>query len=415
MFAREELSATTVKHRVTESGFVAFRGCKTNRPLDISLDVSARFVRLGLQAVESFHLDEIEVYDTEGRNIAIGKPTLISSTYNDDPKYSGYGAVSGVPKGGCGFHTKREDSPWIIIDLGEVQHLTKIRVFNRDDDYFVRALSLCIEHSIDLRSWDVLHDNWNILKSLQESETSSREKALFHASVFDPKAAQRLIRELKSTDQKAAEELLSDVNSVISDQGLALATHGFRKTFELVGEEGRQIIYEELSQLLNWLNNEFGVNAFISSGTLLGIIRDGELIAHDDDVDICYISNHSEPEDILSERERLVEFLRTKGCKLKPSGVAHYWCSTPKSVKLDIFTGWIDGDRCFMNPLNIEGLNKSDILPLVKRYVRGEGLMIPNNPEALLELNYGPKWKTPDPLWVFDWTHAKSNYRFLYF
>ncbi|WP_160153829.1 LicD family protein [Microbulbifer sp. ALW1] len=415
MFVREELSVSDIKHKVLESGFVAFRGCRTNKPLEISLDKKARFVRLSLQALESFHLDEIEIYDNTGVNIAIGKPTIISSMYNDDPRYNGSGAVNGTRKGGCGFHTKREESPWIVVDLGAVYQLSKIKIFNRDDDYFVRALSLCIDCSVNLYKWILIHDNWSALKVIKGSKVTPREEALYHACVFEPKIPQQLLKKLKSTDHNAAKMLLNDVNSVISDQGLALATHGFRKTFDLIGDEAKQVIYEELGQILKWLNEDFGVNAFISSGTLLGIIRDGKLIAHDDDVDICYISNFSEQSEILSERERLVEFLISKGCKLKRSGVAHYWCSTPKSVKLDIFTGWVENERCIMNPLNIDGLPKNAIFPLVKRDVSGEELVVPSNPEALLELNYGTNWETPDPLWVFDWTHAKRNYNFLYF
>ncbi|MCA0893709.1 discoidin domain-containing protein [Microbulbifer agarilyticus] len=415
MFVREKLSVDDIKREVVESGFIAFKGCKTNRPFEISVDFKARFIRLGLQALESFHLDEIEIYDDTGSNVALRKLVTVSSMYNDDIRYDGTGAVNGLRKGGCGFHTKREDSPWLVVDLGAIHQISKVKVFNRDDDYFVRALSLRIDYSSDLYCWTLVHDNWKILKGLSDLKLTPREEAIYHACVFESTLPRQLVKTLKANDHETAKGVLNDVNDAIRDQNLALATHGFRKTFELIGDEAKELIYSELSRILSWLNDDFGVNAFISSGTLLGVVRDGKLIAHDDDVDICYISNFSEECDILSEREKIVDFLKSKGCNLKASGVAHYWCSTPRSLKLDIFTGWIKGGRCFMNPLSIDGLPVEKILPLANKCVNDIQLSIPSDPEALLDLNYGLEWRTPDPLWVFDWAHAKRSYKFLYF
>ncbi len=395
---------------------VEFKGAKSNSPLVIESTHKARFVRLSLQTDASFHLDTIEIFNQAGRNIAPNKKTIISSAYNDEEKYDGRGFVNGKKSGGSGFHTKREVNPWIIIDLNSIRNLAKLVIYNREGEHYTRALSLKVDVSRDLYHWHEVYDNWGPLKRFNNGVLGDYEKALLHAGILDPGPASAYIKKLKNNDQEdQALSFHQQVNELVKDKGLAFGPHGFMKTFDLKTQGEKKKVFKELSALLTWLNDEFGVAAFISSGTLLGIVRDGKLIGHDDDVDICYISKEQTEAAILDERQRLVEFLTAKGCRVAPSGIAHYWCTTPGGQNLDIFTGFIEGEKCSMNPIGRAEVKKTDVFPIQYQQIEGVPIAMPANPEPLLVLNYGPNWKKPDPLWTFNWSKAKIDFKFLYF
>jgi hypothetical protein len=393
-----------------------FKGVKSDDPLVIETTNKGRFIRLSLQVESSFHLDAIEIFNQAGRNVAPNKKTIISSIYNDEEKHDGRGAINGNKNGGCGFHTKREHNPWLIIDLGSIRNLAKIVVFNREGEFFTRALSLKVETSRDLRHWHLIHDNWDFIKNYKAGKLTEFENALLHAGILNPGPAASYLKQLKA--QGLNDKALSFhqlINRLVKSKNVAFGPHGFMQTFDLKTDNENSKVFKELSNLLIWLNEEFGVPAFVSSGTLLGLVRDGKFIGHDDDVDICYISNEKTEDAILVERDRLVGFLTEKGCRLAPSGIAHYWCTTPGGQNLDIFTGFVEEGKCSMNPIGRREVSVDDVLPLNKRDIDGKVLYFPKEPEPLLVLNYGENWRKPDPLWTFNWGKAKQDFSFLYF
>lgn len=393
-----------------------FKGVKSDDPLVIETNNKARFIRLSLQVESSFHLDAIEIFNQAGRNVAPNKNTIISSIYNDEEKYNGQGAINGKKNGGAGFHTKREHNPWLVIDLGSIRNLAKIVIYNREGEFFTRALSLKVETSRDISQWNLVYDNWGFIKTYKDGRLSEYEHALLHAGILNPGPPAAYLKKLKSLSQD--DKALSFhrlINQLVKSKGVAFGPHGFMKTFDLKTDAEKKKVFRELSILLRWLNEEFDVPAFVSSGTLLGLVRDGKLIGHDDDVDICYISKEQNEQSVLEERNRLVVFLTEKGCRLSPSGIAHYWCTTPGGLNLDIFTGFIEEGKCSLNPIGRKKVAVEDVLPLSKQNINDSTLYFPQNPEPLLVLNYGENWRHPDPLWTFNWGKAKQDFTFLYF
>lgn len=413
--AELEAAKGLIKAHVEQNPVLELGGAKQGEPLVAKTNKKGRFVRLSLQTKKSFHLDTIEIYNKNGVNVAKNKSTIISSCYGDDKKYNGQGALEGKKNGGSNFHTKNEQSPWLIIDLNTVRNLDKVVVYNRSGEYAARANSLMIEVSRDLKNWHCIFDNWGAVKSFNDNQRSPVVDALLFAAIREGSHANKLIKKLRADGQTEAALLLhSTINELVKDKGVALGPHGFMKTFELSSPERINKIMSSLSKVMKLLTDEFGVKAFVSSGTLLGIVRDGKLIPHDDDVDICYISQFDTEPEILEERQRMVEFLQSKGYHLRHSGIAHYWCTTPEGINLDIFTGFVEGEYCSMNPLERKGVSKSDVLPLQEKVVNGHIMLLPANPDALLKLNYGESWRVPDPLWSFNWSKSKKQYSFLY-
>jgi hypothetical protein len=82
----------------------------------------------------------------ERSDLAFGKPWRTSSTYAPN-----FGCLS--PAQQCAespdlfFHTKEEQGPWVEIDLGKPTVFSRVRIENRRDCCFERAVPLIIEVS----------------------------------------------------------------------------------------------------------------------------------------------------------------------------------------------------------------------------------------------------------------------------
>ena len=76
-------------------------------------------------------------------------------------------------------------------------------------------------------------------------------------------------------------------------------------------------------------------------------------------------------------------------------GTAHFHWRT-----LDVFTAWFEDGGFYMYNAGGE-LGRDRVLPLRTWKFKGHEVLVPNDPEAVLELIYGPNWRTPDPM--FQW------------
>ena len=95
----------------------------------------ARFVRLTVPGKDRFlHVAEIEVY-SGGTNVAVrGKATQSSVDYGGPAKLVIDGNYDGDFSNGSVNHTKKEDSPWVELDLGKPMPIDRIVVWNRTDN-----------------------------------------------------------------------------------------------------------------------------------------------------------------------------------------------------------------------------------------------------------------------------------------
>ena len=154
---------------------------------------------------------------------------------------------------------------------------------------------------------------------------------------------------------------------------------------------------------------ELGLEPFVVYGTLLGAVRDGDLIPHDDDADLGYVSAHEHPADVLRENLALERALRQRGYSvLRHSGGHLQLTFSDADVALDhyidIFTAFVTGDRtylCFQ--VGAEGL---DLRPRTDVTIRGRRYPAPVASEALLAATYGPGWRIPDPSFTFTTPHS---------
>ena len=153
--------------------------------------------------------------------------------------------------------------------------------------------------------------------------------------------------------------------------------------------------------LLHDLNEVVGVPAYVAYGTLLGAVRSGRVIGHDTDADVSYLSRFSHPADMATESFRIQRELRRLGWTIDRGRSAKLVVRKRKR-HIDIFVSYFRGDRFSLDQW-VEGpLRRDQILPLSTVTLEGHSLPAPADPAALLALNYGPGWRTPDPSFHYD-------------
>jgi SAM-dependent methyltransferase len=144
---------------------------------------------------------------------------------------------------------------------------------------------------------------------------------------------------------------------------------------------------------------EFGIEAFICYGTLLGLVRDGRLIPHDDDADLAYLSAHEHPADVVRESYAIERRLRDKGHQVVRHSAGHLQLSFGTD-HVDIFTAFRTGGRtylCFQ-----VGDDQLDLTGRTQLRIGERLLPAPIDFERLLTATYGEGWRTPDPSFRFE-------------
>lgn len=193
---------------------------------------------------------------------------------------------------------------------------------------------------------------------------------------------------------------------------ITIGSHGYLRS--LASMDGGSVA-AQVGELIGKINS-WGYQCFINSGTLLGAVRDGRFIGHDDDVDLAVVLPGHETRDVALRWIELVERFRHEGmldlASHGKSGLPIAKISIASGVGLDIFPAWIDSqDRFFLWPHTFGDIAAEQVFPLGSVNLHGRPLPAPAQPEAMLVLNYGPNWQTPDPTFIFPWRAARKKFR----
>jgi hypothetical protein len=184
---------------------------------------------------------------------------------------------------------------------------------------------------------------------------------------------------------------------------LIITNHGYLE--ELFVNAPHKEIWDGVENHMTILKNA-GCRVLLNSGTLLGLVRDGELIGHDNDIGLAIILDAETPEDAAIEWKAFPQKLSDLGIFSEGSQEYNGFLRlTPiAGFEVDIFPGWFANDKVYIYPHTYGELEAKDVYPF--RTCKITGLNQPAEPEKMLKINYGEGWNVPDLLFKF----RKPNY-----
>ncbi|MFT4264840.1 MAG: class I SAM-dependent methyltransferase [Nocardioides sp.] len=176
------------------------------------------------------------------------------------------------------------------------------------------------------------------------------------------------------------------------------------RSFETTPKSTRREILEATRIVLDELRDGCRVEAYLGYGALLGAVREGGMIAHDTDTDLCYVSRHTSPADIVRESLRMERHLRRLGwdvLRMSGADLKVVWdLSDGRKVHVDIFCSFLLGGELYILGEKRGAFDLDDLLPLGTVALDGYEFAAPRDPEAMLVYLYGEGWRVPDPGYV---------------
>jgi tetratricopeptide (TPR) repeat protein len=169
----------------------------------------------------------------------------------------------------------------------------------------------------------------------------------------------------------------------------------------------RQQAYLELyDEVRDFFERQLGRDLFVIYGTLLGIHRDGDLIAGDDDFDAGYLSEADDPEGAKAEATRLIVALVRGGYTVAFNRRGRLFRVLRDGrdggrLHLDLRPIWFDGGQVWLHNHSTFPAALEDFLPVGDVELRGVRVSQPRHPEVFLEGHYGPGWRVPDPGFMY--------------
>ncbi|GAA1780699.1 class I SAM-dependent methyltransferase [Leucobacter iarius] len=192
---------------------------------------------------------------------------------------------------------------------------------------------------------------------------------------------------------------------VVDAEGIPLAINKWGrlgKTLEAGNVGVQERILDRTEEVVAHLV-EMGLRPFVVGGTLLGGVREGALLPHDDDADVAYLSEFTNPADVAREGFAVGHRLQRLGYELVRHSATHmqlYFRSDSGSVDhyVDVFTAFFTDDGNINQPFHVRGpLREDQMLPFGTVSIAGRDFPTPADPDAWLVINYDENWRTPIP------------------
>lgn len=207
----------------------------------------------------------------------------------------------------------------------------------------------------------------------------------------------------KCLDSRRKIEKVVEVASKRTGRDLKISIHGIFVPWLRNSRDRHLKTVQSFSALLR--NHDYFV--FSAFGTLIGLIREGDFLSHDDDVDVMVVPLSGSRTVLADVLENVVNIATAAGCSIKNRYPGHAHVVPPGGQVLDVFPLTFSDDEfsiySYIAPGNAFRFPAQDLLPAQSVSVHGVLLDFPNKPENILRAIYGAGWKTEDKFFAWPW------------
>lgn len=150
------------------------------------------------------------------------------------------------------------------------------------------------------------------------------------------------------------------------------------------------------------INEMYGTRVFLNGGGLLGVIREGDLLSHDYDLDVGFIVDEIEPKSL----QKIFE--ATENFKLL-SSIPEQFIVSYKGLVIDVYAHFDDG-KGNLNMITAMHTWNHEAFELKKIAFANTKIYIPANPEKYLSECYGD-WHNKKLMFDFSYDTPNRGYR----
>ena len=195
------------------------------------------------------------------------------------------------------------------------------------------------------------------------------------------------------------------------ETGHVFSRNGRLQLSKSIDEEWQREVLGFYDGLRKVIKDALGHDLFVMYGSLLGAVREGGFIGHDDDFDAAVIVDATTGPEAIEALKKLAFMLIDAGYDVEGRRSAvHVHHRDDPAIRIDIFHLYFDAQGVLAFAFGVAGT--SDVLKeqwqgVVETRFGPGSVLVPVNGEAMVETIYGAGWRIPTP--GFNWDKDRTK------
>ncbi|WP_343993145.1 hypothetical protein, partial [Nocardioides dubius] len=211
------------------------------------------------------------------------------------------------------------------------------------------------------------------------------------------------------TPRRSGERTFAELEELMA-QGYQLTKSGYLMAPQESRGVWRDAVRDLYGRTRELMVASHGYEPFLFYGSLLGSVRDGGPIGHDNDFDCAYISRHRTGVEAGEELVEIALALIEAGLNVDLRSRLLHVNDPATGQRVDVFHGWFDKDGVLQTAWGTAGttaFTESDWQGTEEVDFIGVPMARPRNAERLLAHVYGDDWRNPKP--GFSWSLSRTD------
>lgn len=317
-----------------------------------------------------------------------------------------------------GVQTLAEARPWVQIDFDQPIDLDEVVLHNVAGHACMAAHGVQVMVEVGDGEWTQVYDGAAREEQVSASIAAMRRYAGSGGDVAAEQAVCDAVRDiilvrfenkyLSRTFAPLLGEQEGAVRTVVNQELLDArlmewTTHGVKRSFRYWTDGERDRYVGDTLELITELQG-LTDKVCLGFGGVLGLVRDGDLISHDDDLDIIVAFEPDQAATLPEALALVSDYLLPRGFRIYGDELSHWFVARPNVYKKDVFVGLFEDATISWYPSARRLLRREDVFPPAEAMLRGHVLPVPRNTIGYLEKVYGPQWRVPAPSFTHNWS-----------